>query len=67
MSHIDLACTRCGRGHEPTMSVLRCESCREPLVVRYRAGYRAAHQWAGSPVPAGAPILSPWEPWCLPG
>ena len=59
MSHIDLACTRCGRGHEPTMSVLRCESCREPLLVRYRAGHRAAHQWAGSPFPA--PFHGP--PW----
>ena len=52
MSHIDLACTRCGHGHEPTMSVLRCESCHEPLVVRYQAGYQAAHRWAGSPFPA---------------
>ena len=60
MSHIDLACTRCGRGHEPTMSALRCESCQEPLVVRYRAGYKAAHRWAGSPFPA--PFHgSPWQ------
>ena len=59
MSHIDLACTRCGHGHEPTMSVLRCESCQQPLVVRYRAGYRAAHHWAGSPFPA--PFHGP--PW----
>jgi threonine synthase len=59
MSHIDLACIRCGRGHEPVMSVLRCERCQEPLVVRYQAGYRPEHQWAGSPFPA--PFHGP--PW----
>ena len=59
MSHIDLACTCCGRGHEPTMSVLRCESCQEPLVVRYPPDYRATHQWAGTAFPA--PFHGP--PW----
>ena len=59
MSHIDLACTRCGRGHEPVMSTLRCESCHGPLVVRYPAGHRAAHRWAGLPIPV--PVHGP--PW----
>lgn len=51
MSHVDLACTICGRGHEPVMSKLRCENCLAPLVVRYQTNYRPTHMWAGVPIP----------------
>ncbi|MBM3949568.1 MAG: pyridoxal-phosphate dependent enzyme [SAR202 cluster bacterium] len=50
MPHYRLACTACGKRHDPGVDALRCRSCYAPLEVAYAVGGRLGPMGMPTPV-----------------
>lgn len=55
MPHYHLACTACGKEHDPSVDTLRCRACRAPLEVAYAAGGHRRLGPMGMPTPLHDP------------